>query len=386
VKVKALAEICDIVVGRTPARADTSMWGVGHSWLSIADMSQGQLITRTKEEITDAGARTGRRVEVGTVLLSFKLSIGKVAIAGIPLYTNEAIAALKVRDNHGLEPRYLMRALQAMDLDGDANRAAMGATLNKAKLAGIMVPIPTIGKQRRIAAILDQADALRVKRRQVLAHLDTLIQSTFHDMFGDLMYAGTGVRFGDIASLVGGRSLVADDAAADSEYRVLKISAVTSGQFDPEESKALPPGYKPPEAHLVHPGELLMSRANTTDLVGAVAYVRACPSNLALPDKIWRFVWRDSRSVPLFYHALFGTPAVREKIGRLASGTGGSMKNVSKEKLSSLELPDVGFDLQERFAQRAEVVSQNRAAFAALHELDHALFTSLQARAFRDEL
>lgn len=152
-----LHELCEINVGRTPARANLGFWGEGEPWLSIADMNQGRIITRTKEQITAAGARAGRQVPPGTVLLSFKLSIGKVALAGIPLYTNEAIAALPIRDAERLDHRYLMRALEVLDLVGDSNRAAMGATLNKATLARVRVPLPPLGEQQRIVAILDQA-------------------------------------------------------------------------------------------------------------------------------------------------------------------------------------------------------------------------------------
>lgn len=169
-----LDELCEINVGRTPARAEPAFWGSGHRWLSIADMNQGLSIRDTKEQITAAGARAGKVVQPGTVLLSFKLSIGKVAIADVPLYTNEAIAALPIKDDALLDARYLMRALQAMDLASGSNRAAMGATLNKRSLAQIQLPLVSLPEQRRIAAILDQADAIRAKRRQVRAHLDSL--------------------------------------------------------------------------------------------------------------------------------------------------------------------------------------------------------------------
>lgn len=138
-KTVPLAELCEINVGRTPARANPDFWGPGEPWLSIADMNQGLFMRTTKETITPAGAEAGKKVQPGTVLLSFKLSIGKVAIAQMPLYTNEAIAALPVKDPSRIDPRFLLRALQAMDLAEDSNRAAMGATLNKARLQGVRV-------------------------------------------------------------------------------------------------------------------------------------------------------------------------------------------------------------------------------------------------------
>lgn len=384
-KTAALGDLCEITVGRTPSRDELSYWGPGELWLSIADMNQGKIITRTKEQITPLAARSGRRVETGTVLLSFKLSIGKVGIAGVPLYTNEAIAALPIRHPDQLDGGYLMRALEWLDIAAGSNRAAMGATLNNATLRSIQIPVLPVDEQRRIAAILDQADAIRAKRRQVLTHLDALTQSIFYDMFGDPDACTSSVELGAVANLAGGRNLVADDSSASSEYRVLKISAVTTGDFKSEESKPLPPGYVPPVEHLVRAGDLLMSRANTTELVGAVAYVPTAPRNLALPDKIWRFEWTGEAD-PVFYHALMSTPAIRRQVSRLSSGTGGSMKNVSKAKLRAMRIPRVSIERQRAFSEQAAKVGMHRELRRHSIIASDELFASLQSRAFRGEL
>jgi type I restriction enzyme S subunit len=131
---------------------------------------------------------------------------------------------------------------------------------------------------------------------------------------------------------------------------------------------------------------LLMSRANTTELVGAVAYVDQVADNLVLPDKIWRFEWHDAASVPTFYHAVFRSPAIRRRISRMSSGTGGSMKNVSKEKLANLRLPAVSFADQQRFAAHVEGIEAQRANSARALAAEDELFASIQARAFRGEL
>nr|WP_152818263.1 restriction endonuclease subunit S [Pseudactinotalea sp. HY160] len=380
-----MGELCEINIGRTPARAEASYWGPGHPWLSISDMSQGLTISATKEQITDLGAKGGRLVEPGTVLLSFKLSIGKVGIANTRLYTNEAIAALPIKDPDVLDPQYLMRALQAMKLEAGSNRAAMGATLNKKALAQIDVTLPPLVEQRRIAAILDHADALRTKRRKVLAHLDSLTQAIFHDMFGDPAETSRNVEFGLVANFEGGRNLVATDSSAEGAYRVLKISAVTSGRFKPEESKPLPLDYVPPNRHLVRNDDLLLSRANTTELVGAVALVADPPQNLALPDKIWRIAWRVPAE-PVFYHALLSTRSVRQRIGRLSSGTGGSMKNIPKAKLAKMPVPLVSLGGQRVFVGHAARIAAQRHRVTTASSADDELFASLQFRAFRGEL
>lgn len=267
-----------------------------------------------------------------------------------------------------------------------ATVAGVGGSLLRARpthVAQILIPVPPIDEQRRIAAILDRVEALRADHRQVVARLAALPEAIFLDMFGDpeaALASGSVVRLGDVADLQGGRNLVAEDQQAASKFRVLKISAVTSGQFEASESKALPVDYCPPSDHIVRQGDLLISRANTAELVGAVAYVDEVPSNLVLPDKIWRFVWRDRESIPLYYRTLFRTASVRRRISQLSSGTGGSMKNISKAKLVELHLPKVGIEQQREFARRVAAIP--RPKLAAFDEL----IFSLQARAFAAQL
>ncbi|WP_211199358.1 hypothetical protein [Mycobacteroides abscessus] len=299
-----------------------------------------------------------------------------------PLYPT-----FKVRD--GFDPVYVTRLLLSPEMVSAYDGIAFGSVPRRRRSSvpdflGLQIPTPPpLDEQHRIAAILDHADALRTKRRQAISHLDDLAQSIFLDMFGDPDdYAKTGdtTPFASVADLQGGRNLVADDSEIESPYRVLKISAVTSGQFKPVESKPLPLDYQPPPEHLVRSGDLLISRANTTELVGAVAFVRDVAANLALPDKIWRFVWRDPHSVPLFYWSLFRTPSIRRRMSQLSSGTGGSMKNISKAKLGQLEIPLITTDQQRKFAHRITAVPA-----ASGDEFDD-LFTSLQSRAFTGQL
>lgn len=168
--------------------------------------------------------------------------------------------------------------------------------------------------------------------------------------------------------------------------RVLKISAVTSGQFDPTESKSVPGGYEPPAHHFVKRGDLLISRANTEELVAATAYVEECPPDILLSDKLWRFVWRNPEQVsPLFMSAFFRDRYIRYKMSRLATGTGGSMKNISKKKLMSMRVPLPPYEVQKKFEA---VCAKVRAIQRMMSESEAAreLSASLLARAFTGEL
>ncbi|WP_412758167.1 restriction endonuclease subunit S [Legionella bozemanae] len=182
-----LSDVCEINIGKTPSRANSDYWGKGKPWLSIRDMNQGAKLFNTKEEITDIGVKESniKLVPKGTVLFSFKLSIGKIGITQRDMYTNEAIAALPVKNRNVLFENYLVYALSNINLEGTTDRAVMGSTLNKEKLKEIKIPLPPLEEQKRIAAILDKADAVRCKRKQAIDLSEQLLGSVFLDMFGD---------------------------------------------------------------------------------------------------------------------------------------------------------------------------------------------------------
>lgn len=296
------------------------------------------------------------------------------------------------RVKEGFDPSFVNRLLLSDHFVRTYDSIAFGSIPRRRRssvadfLALPVTFIPCLEEQRRIAAILDQADDVRAKRRAQLAHLDELPQALFHEMFGDPGEALKEVPFGSVASLSGGRNIVAKSDSINPKYRVLKISAVTSGAFRPDESKPLPGDYDPPTSHIVHQGDLLMSRANTTELVGAVTYVSVPTDALVLPDKIWRFDWREADSSPLFYATLLRTPTMRSRISGLSNGSGASMKNIAKSKLEQMPLPYVSASEQQTFAEKVEAIQTERSRVARALEADDELFAALQYRAFRGEL
>ena len=131
-----LGEVCSISIGKTPARKELRYWGEGLPWLSIKDMNQGSLILKTAESISQIALDELKITpySVGTVLFSFKLSIGKVGITAVPLFTNEAIAAIEPKEQESLNKYYLMEVLREVGKTVEGNAAVMGVTLNKKSL------------------------------------------------------------------------------------------------------------------------------------------------------------------------------------------------------------------------------------------------------------
>ena len=180
-----LGEECSIEIGGTPSRNVTEYWDpakeTANAWVSIRDLSR-RTINSTAEHITDLGAkRSNVKIQSqGAVLLSFKLSIGRVAYAGIPLYTNEAIAGLRSETiNHD----FLYFGLQEWDLLQDVDQAIKGATLNKAKLKKIEFHYPPSKlEQTKIAEILSTVDRAIEQTEALIAKQQRLKTGLIQDL------------------------------------------------------------------------------------------------------------------------------------------------------------------------------------------------------------
>jgi len=362
--------------------------------LDQIESHSGKVLNKLVVKAAEVGPST-YAFEKGTVLYSkLRPYLNKVVVADEDGMATTELVPLRC-DETRVMPTYLGYFLRSPDFLAFATHVVAGAKMPRMVMGEFWsypVPLPALEEQRRIAAILDQADALRVKRREALAQLDSLSQSIFLDMFGDPVANDRGwpsvcVNY-FVAGFESGKSLVADDEDdSASVFRVLKVSAVTSLEYKPEQSKAVPSNYVPPKSHVVRAGDLLFSRANTTELIGATAYVDHTPDNLLLPDKLWRFVWHQpSRTEPLYVRHLFQQSKFRQEIGQRASGTSGSMKNISHEKVLSIPVGQPPLPLQQTFATRIQAVESLKATHrAALTELN-ALFASLQHRAFAGQL
>ena len=184
-----LEELFDLQMGKTPSRSVTEYWESGNNkWISIADLSKcGKYIYDTKECLSDiAVSESGiKQIPANTVVMSFKLSIGKTAITSEPMYSNEAIMSFRDRKLVQLLPEYIYYLLLSKNWDDGTNKAVMGKTLNKATLSKVKVNIHSMQEQQEIVYVLNQATALIELHQQQLQKLDELIKARFVELFGD---------------------------------------------------------------------------------------------------------------------------------------------------------------------------------------------------------
>ncbi|MCL4271056.1 MAG: restriction endonuclease subunit S [Anaerolineales bacterium] len=388
-----LDELCEIRIGRTPRRDNPAYWGGTAVWVTISELN-GDVISQSKEHISEIAVKEvmPEPVPAGTLLFSFKLSIGKMGIAGCPLYTNEAIAALIIKDSQRVNNSFLKYALYSVSHESAANTAVLGKVLNKEKVSAIQIPLPPLAEQERIVKLLDEAEALRKARLQASTRMADFVPALFEEMFGN---PETNPKKWDIVPVnsfvkefQAGKSILTDgNMSEDTKYWVLKVSAVTWGEYNPLESKPVPKDYEPLKSHFVREGDLLFSRANTTQLVGATVFVFETPKNRLLSDKLWRFVWKESAKVePLYVWGLFQNKAIRRELGLRATGTGGSMKNISQPKVLSLNVPFPPIMLQKEFSERVKEVRAIQAVQTQSEERIEALYQSMLSRAFAGQL
>lgn len=349
--------------------------------------------TKFKKRIASKDLSSYKVVTTGQLVVGFPIDEGVLDFqqnfeAGI---VSPAYGIWDLQHETDIDRNYLGKYLKSPFAISYYRSKMQGSTARRRSLPApifldLPVPLPPLDEQRRIAAILDQAAALSQKRIQTLQLFDQLLEAKFRNTFLTGESATEQAPLGEITSLTAGKSIIAESQSGSGKFRVLKISAVTSGKFLAGESKLLPIDYNPPKSHLINQGDLLMSRANTAQLVGATAIVDRPVDGLALPDKIWKFNWHNDRSSPYFYSSLLATREFRRKISALSSGSSGSMKNIPKQKLLSMNVPVVSFDRQKDFEEQARSLGEKRKAIENSAESINTLLRSLQACAFRGEL
>lgn len=249
--------------------------------------------------------------------------------------------------------------------------------------------IPPLPEQQRIADILDKAEAINQKREQALALCDEFLRATFLDMFGDPVSNPKGWVYEKldevILSIKAGKSLAGDSKPAnENELGVLKVSAVSYGFFQPQENKKIEKLVDREKLIFPKKGDFLFSRANTRELVGATCIVQDDFGHVFLPDKLW-LIDVDSEKVSAYYlHFLMLEPKFKDKLTSQATGTSGSMLNISQKKFVNTIAPIPPIELQQKFSSIVEKVNAIKARIQHAQELP--LFEALSQQAFKGEL
>ncbi|MEU5828956.1 restriction endonuclease subunit S [Micromonospora tulbaghiae] len=402
-RVVKLGEVASFVRGITFKPTDVVPVGTPGSVLCMRTKNVQSVLDLTDVWAVDASLvrRQEQFLRRGDTLVSSANSwnlVGKcswIPEMGSPASFGGFVSVLRP-DSSNLNPRYLYHwfsypRTQAM-VRSFGRRTTNISNLNFDRCLTLDLPLPPIEEQERVAELLDKADELRAKRREVLTSLGGLQRAVFLDMFGDPVLNSRRwprVTLGSLLSEIqsGHSPQCLDRPALAGEWAVLKLGAVSKCEYDQLQNKALPAGVTPNKEDEVQVGDLLFSRKNTPDLIAACVLIRKTAPRLLMPDLIFRLKLAPGAEVDAaFLHQLLIFPTKRRKIQSLAGGSAGSMPNISKAKLRDVEVELPPLDLQREFAARSNLIESAVAAHrTGLAELD-ALFASLQERAFRGAL
>ena len=176
-----LKDIFDLQMGKTPSRNNADYWNSkDNKWISIADLSKVDMyISETKEYLSDRAIKESgiKIIPANTVIMSFKLSLGKTAITTQDMYSNEAIMAFHDKHVVRMLPEYIFYILKYKNWDVESNKAVMGKTLNKATLSNVEIEICSIEKQIEIIQVLNKMMEIMSGKRKELKFLDDLIKA-----------------------------------------------------------------------------------------------------------------------------------------------------------------------------------------------------------------
>lgn len=182
-----LSDIFDLQMGKTPSRDNNMYWKDGNlPWVSIADLSKSQIyIENSKDMITNLAAKDTlmKCIPQDTVIMSFKLSLGKTAITKTPLYTNEAIMAFIDKKVIQIEPIYIYFLFRNIKWGQYTNNAVKGKTLNKKFFSDFQIYIPEYTQQTKIASILIRINKILEYKHSLIKAYDVLIKSRFVEIF-----------------------------------------------------------------------------------------------------------------------------------------------------------------------------------------------------------
>ena len=348
-----LGDVCTIVSGTTPKSDYPEYWGGDINWVTPAELTdESDTIFESQRKITQQAVSDSslKPFPAGTVLLSSRAPIGKVAIAGVEMYCNQGFKNLICSDV--IYNRYLYHFLKGKtDYLNSLGRGATFKEISKSIVEGIEIPLPSLDEQRRIAAVLDMVSDLIAKRRQQLDKLDEMVKARFVEMFGDPVDNNRGWPTQALDSVC--KSIVDCPHSTPSYtfvntgYMCIRTSIVKKNrilwenvEYIPEEEYYQRIQRKKPEK-----GDIIYTREGA--ILGIAAVIdRDC--NVALGQRSMLLSPDTTKCLPQFLSSAMNFDSFLRKALRGVSGSASPHINVGDIKTFSIIIPPLS--LQQQFS------------------------------------
>lgn len=394
--------------GGTPSRKIPEYYNGDIPWIKTGELND-DYIFETEEHITQEAIfhSSAKLFPENTVAIAmYGATIGKVGILGIAATTNQACACGV--SNLLVNYKYLFYYARSQK-DNFIKKGKGGAQPNISQeiIKSHEFPLPPLSEQHRIVdrieSLFAKLDEAKQKAQDALDSFETRKAAILHKAFtGELtaqwrkehgvgMESWDGLQWGSfIVSIEAGKNWNAEGRPPRAdEFGVVKVSAVTWGEFNEVESKTCTVEEQWNENVQIHEGDFLFSRANTLQLVGNCVIVKSISRRLMLSDKILRFKF-DKRVIPEYVLHFTRSNLYRNQIEQLASGNQDGMRNVSQKNMKLVEFPIPKLEEQAEIVRLLDDIldkeqQAKEAAEGVLEQID-LIKKAILARAFRGEL
>lgn len=339
-------------------------WHVGpemRPYLRVANVFENRIDTTDVMQMDFSGVFDRFKLEPGDVLLNEGQTpelLGRPAIyRGNPPGVAFTNSLLRFRAGPDVLPEWALIVFRRHMHFGRFTRESRITTniahLSAGRFKAVEFPVPPLSEQKKIVDLvedlLSRLDSVMATCATTSRRLIRLRQAELDVKFG--LHDDDAVTLGDLLrGIQAGRSLGGSAPPAnEDEWGIIKVSAMTWGEFRPRENKAISRSQVNP-AFEIMPGDLLVSRANTSEYVGAPVLVGPVRRRLLLSDKSLRLLPKSEVHAEWLWRAL-QAPSARRQISAAATGTKDSMRNISQKSLMSIRLPRVELDAQRRLAK-----------------------------------
>ena len=369
-----LDQVCQLIMGQAPDGISYNTAGVGHPLIAGAgDFNEG------RPEPTKFTSEPTKLSKSGDIILGIRASIGEKVLSDGIYCLGRGVAGL--RPHTQLDGRFLWHWLT--HITPVLMSKAKGATfkqVNREDIGELDIDLPPLPEQRRIAAILDQAEALRTQRRAALAKLDTLAQSIFIEMFGDpLTVLGKWpiTKLGHILEFLTSGSRGWATHYSESGDLFLRIQNVRRDELDLEDvAFVAAPDTAEARRTRVEPGDVLLSI--TADL-GRTAVI---PEGIGIAYINQHLsIIRQKELVPRFLSAFLASPMGQQQV--LGRNKQGVKAGLNFDDIRSITIPLPPMPLQKKYAERLQAIEGEQAKHRSSLITISKLFASIQHRAFR---
>ena len=388
-KVK-IEDIFDVARGGSPRPIDSFLTEEenGVNWIMIGDTKGGgKYIEKTGKKIRPEGVSKSRMVKEGDFLLTNSMSFGRPYIMKTKGCIHDGWLVLSPK-NENIHTDYFYYYLGSNEIKAKLSLQAAGAVvknLNKDIVKKLKISFPPLEQQKKIAAILDAADAYRQKTKALIAKYDELTQSLFLDMFGD-PFKGNTLPLKDSIKIIGGYAFKSKDFV-DSGIPLIKIGTVNKGYFDTKSFSFLPSELEEKyDKWIVNPGDILMSLTGTVgkDDYGNVEKANNFSDKYFLNQRVAKLEPIGKVYLKEFLFGMFRNEKTKKELTKISRGV--RQANISNRDIENLCMITPAIDSQQKYIDSVKSIETQKAQAQTSLEKAEELFASLLQRAFKGEL